>query len=248
MVGGWAEGAGAGGALILAALAGRAWTALRRRSRLRGVARDVTTRYARLLAVKQKQLVVHDGYGNYQLQPWIDHVDYFIGNVVLREARDRGLDTRALRRGTPAWSELIRTLLTTLHAEGEATGAAPIRDADIISGEHYETLCRNLLQARGWRVETTPVTGDQGADLIADAGGCRVVIQCKFYSQPVGNKAVQEAHAAVGFHAGDRAAVVSNASFTKSAKQLADANGVLLLHHDQLADLDRLTRRAGARG
>ena len=247
MVEGWAEGAGAGGTLVLAALAGRAWMAMRRRSRLLGIARDVTARYARLLAVKQKQLVIHDGYGNYELQPWIDHIDYFIGNVVLREARDRGFDARALRRGTPAWSAIVRTLLATLHAQEEAAGAAPIRDADIISGEHYETLCRNLLQARGWTVETTPVTGDQGADLIADAGGCRVVIQCKFYSKPVGNKAVQEAHAAVGFHAGDRAAVVSNASFTKAARQLADANGVLLLHHDQLPDLGQFVRRTDAR-
>ena len=91
------------------------------------------------------------------------------------------------------------------------------------------------------------MTGDQGADLIADMGGCRVVIQCKFYSRPVGNKAVQEAHAAIGFHAGDCAAVVSNASFTRAAKQLADANGVLLLHHDQLADLRQLLNRDEAR-
>ncbi|RYC33225.1 restriction endonuclease [Lichenibacterium minor] len=244
MVGGWAEAAGAGGALVVAAVAGRNWVSLRRRSRLLAVARDVTARYARLLTVKRQQLVIHDGYGNYQLQPWIDHIDYFIENVVLREARDRGLDTRGMGRGTPTRSRLIRTLLATLREGDDAVGSAPIRDADIISGEHYETLCRNLLQAQGWQVETTPVTGDQGADLIADAEGCRVVIQCKFYSKPVGNKAVQEAHAAVGFHAGDRAAVVSNASFTRSAKQLAAANGVLLLHHDQLADLGQLLRRA----
>lgn len=247
MTGGWAEGAGAVGALFLAAIAGRAWAAMRRRSRIVATAREVTVRYARLLSVKRKQLVIHDGYGNYQLQPWIDHVDYFIDNVILREARERGLDTRAVRRATPLWSELIRTLLATLQVHDESAGSTAIRDGDIISGEHYETLCRNLLQAQGWQVETTPVTGDQGADLIADADGCRVVIQCKFYAKPVGNKAVQEAHAAAGFHAGDRAAVVSNAAFTRSAKQLADATGVLLLHHDQLADLSRLVKRTGAR-
>ena len=129
----------------------------------------------------------------------------------------------------------------------DAAADAPVADADIVSGEHYETLCRDLLLAQGWHVDTTPVTGDQGADLIADARGCRVVIQCKFYSRPVGNKAVQEAHAALGFHAGARAAVVSNASFTRAARQLADANGVLLLHHHQLADLSRLVLPAGAR-
>ncbi len=245
MIGGLAEIAGLAGAVALVILAAIAWTVRRRRARLVAVAREVTGRYARLLGVKQKQLVIHDGYGNYQLQPWIDHVDYFIGNVVLREARARGIDTSRVRKGTALWATMTRTLLSTLHATDETS--TPIADADIISGEHYETLCRNLLQAQGWRVDTTPMTGDQGADLIADAGGLRVVIQCKFYSKPVGNKAVQEAHAAVGFHAGDRAAVVSNATFTRSAQQLARANGVVLLHHDQLADLERLIRHADAR-
>ncbi len=244
MIGGVAEGVALAGAVVLAAVAGRIGVEARRRARLVRVARDVTLRYARLLAVKQKQLVIHDGYGNYQLQPWIDHVDYFIGHVILREARARGLAVDGIRKGTEAWPRLTRTLLATLHAQEDGV---PIGDADIISGEHYETLCRNLLQAEGWRVETTPVTGDQGADLIAEAGGRRVIIQCKFHARPVGNKAVQEAHAAVGFHAGDHAAVVSNASFTRSARQLAQANGVLLLHHDQLADLGRLIRGADAR-
>ena len=243
MVGGWAEGVALAGAGLLSGLTGRAWLRLRRRARLLRVARDVTTRHARLLTVKQKQLVIHDGYGNYQLQPWIDHVDYFIGAVILREARTLGLATGDIRLGGVVWSRLTQTLLETLHRQDDVA-SAPIGDADIISGEHYETLCRNLLQAQGWHVDTTPVTGDQGADLIADAGGCRVVIQCKFYSKPVGNKAVQEAHAAVGYHAGDRAAVVSNATFTRSARQLAQANGVILMHHDQLADLGRLIRNA----
>ena len=240
MRGGWAEIAGLVAAGLCAILVAYTWWVLRRRARFVAIAREVTERHARLLGVKQKQLVIHDGYGNYELQPWIDHVDYFIANVILREARTRGLPTTKAQKGTPLWSTLTRTLLATLHARDETTG--PIADADIISGEHYETLCRNLLQVRGWRVETTPVTGDQGADLIAEADGCRVVIQCKFYSKPVGNKAVQEAHAALGFHAGDRAAVVSNASFTRSARQLAQATGVTLLHHDQLADLGRLLR------
>ncbi len=247
MIGAWAGGAALAGIVVPAGLMLRGLVRLRRRARLLAVARDVTVRYARLLSVKQKQLVIHDGYGNYQLQPWIDHVGYFIDNVVLREARSLGIATQDVRPGTRIRSSLTRTLLATLHAQ-DAGGPGSIADADIISGEHYETLCRNLLQAQGWRVDTTPVTGDQGADLIAEADGCRIVIQCKFYSRPVGNKAVQEAHAALGFHAGDRAAVVSNASFTRAAQELARATGVLLLHHDQLPDLDLLMRRADGTG
>jgi HJR/Mrr/RecB family endonuclease len=67
-----------------------------------------------------------------------------------------------------------------------------------------------------------------------------VVLQCKKSSTPVGNKAVQEAHAGKGFMDADYAIVVSNNSFTPSAKQLASTLGILLLHHDQLHDLYRL--------
>ena len=245
MIAGWAEGAALAGVGTLAGAAAWRWRAWRRRARLIELARTVTLRYARLLSVKQKQLVVHDGYGNYELKPWIDHVAYFIDSVILREARALGLDAEAAAEGSRLRAALTRTLLATLHAQSESS-TGPVDDADIISGEHYETLCRNLLQDGGWRVETTPVTGDQGADLIAEAQGRRVVIQCKFYSRPVGNKAVQEAHAALGFHAGDWAAVVSNASFTRSARDLARATDVILLHHDQLADLGRMIRQAGA--
>ena len=34
---------------------------------------------------------IHDGYGNYQLEDWIRHANYFIDNVILREARQRGV-------------------------------------------------------------------------------------------------------------------------------------------------------------
>ena len=236
MVEGWALGATLSTAGLAVGWAGRIAWLVRRRARLLAVARRVTRRHARLLSVKQKQLVVHDGYGNYQLEPWINHVDYFIDRVILREARALGLPTAHLRRGDDTWSKLIRTLLATLHASHHP---AAIEPSDVLSGEHYEVLCRDLLRARGWQVSTTPVTGDQGADLIADAGGRRVVIQCKFHAKPIGNKAVQEAQAAIRYHGGHRAAVVSNARFTRSAQDLAKANGVLLLHHDELPDLER---------
>ena len=198
-----------------------------------------------MLLVKQKQLVVHDGYGNYHLDGWIQHANYFIDNVVLREAKNAGLDV-AGRTGARLRSAVTTRFLEVLHSySGRHEGSIP--DQDIMSGGHYETLCQNILQAAGWTVTTTPVTGDQGADLIADAGGKRVVIQCKFHSKPVGNKAVQEAFTALGFHGGDHAAVVSNNAFTRSAQQLAQANRVLLLHHDQLPELARHCRTEHAR-
>jgi restriction system protein len=69
-------------------------------------------------------------------------------------------------------------------------------------------------------------------DIIAERDGKRIVVQCKFYSKPVGNKAVQEA--AARLHERAVAIVVSNAAYTKAARQLAGTTGVILLHHDDL--------------
>jgi restriction system protein len=81
----------------------------------------------------------------------------------------------------------------------------------------------------------TKGSGDQGADVIAERDGKRMVVQCKFHSKPIGNKAVQEVVAAKQFVGAEIAVVCSNQSFTPSARHLAAANGVLLLYHEQLA-------------
>lgn len=59
-----------------------------------------------------------------------------------------------------------------------------------------ERHCAILLENGGWTTRLTPATGDQGADVVAEKEGIRMVVQCKLYSQPVGNKAVQEVFAA----------------------------------------------------
>lgn len=209
----------------------------RARRRLLATVDEVTRQHAALLAVKRAQLVIHDGYGNYHLDGWIRHANYFVDHVILREARQRRVPVEDVAEGGPRRAEVLRRFLAVLQ---DQEGASPkaIADAEILSGQHYETLCHNLLQEAGWVVSMTPASGDQGADLVADADGCRLVIQCKFHGRPIGNKAVQEAFGALRLHGGRHAAVVSNQGFTRAAQELARANGVLLLHHDQLHDLD----------
>src|SRR4051794_5402514 len=59
------------------------------------------------------------------------------------------------------------------------------------------------------------------------------VIQCKLYQSPVGNKAVQEAHAARSRYAADIAAVVTSRDFTPAARRLSATTGVLLVLHSE---------------
>ena len=104
----------------------------------------------------------------------------------------------------------------------------------------YEHLVADTLKELGWKTRTTKGSGDQGIDVIATMNGKKLVIQCKLYSSNVGNAAVQEIVAGKAYEQAQFAAVVTNAKFTRSAIQLAKANDVFLLHHDQLHKLKEL--------
>lgn len=95
----------------------------------------------------------------------------------------------------------------------------------------YELFVGSHLYRFGFiRIEHTGKTGDFGADLIGlDTYGRKAVIQCKLYKKPVGVKAVQEVIAARQYYRTSRAIVVTNSTFTKSAKKLAYRCGVELL-------------------
>ena len=109
----------------------------------------------------------------------------------------------------------------------------------IRSGSDFEFLVKQTLEATGWVVRHNGRSGDQGADLIANRSDVMVVVQCKYFSAPVGNSAVQEAYSAQRYCGANYAAVVSNATFTQSARQLADACDVILLHPTELSKLEK---------
>ena len=67
--------------------------------------------------------------------------------------------------------------------------------------------------------------------MIAYKSGVKYGIQCKYYSAPVGNKAVQEAYSGARFYDCDRAVVMTNHTFTKAARELADKLEVELWEH-----------------
>ena len=99
-------------------------------------------------------------------------------------------------------------------------------------GFEFEHRCAAFLKAKGYRkVSVTPPSGDQGIDVIAYKSGVKYGIQCKYYSAPVGNKAVQEAYSGARFYDCDRAVVMTNHTFTKAARELADKLEVELWEH-----------------
>lgn len=105
----------------------------------------------------------------------------------------------------------------------------------ISTGEEFEQfLCDKINAQEGLRCEKTKASGDQGVDLIVCVADKKIAIQCKLYSDPVGNSAVQEAFTGCSFYGCTRAVVVTNSAYTESAKSLAGRIGVDLVHYQEL--------------
>lgn len=107
----------------------------------------------------------------------------------------------------------------------------------VADGLEFEEFLHKFYTNNDYSVTRTPKTGDQGADLVLAKNGEVTVVQAKFYNSPVGNGAVQEVVAAKGFYNADRAIVVTNNVFTKSAMDLALANNVSLIDGNTLINM-----------
>ena len=207
---------------------------LDRPRRFRARVRRIVRAHATVLALRQRQECFRDAYGNWIADGWLREREYFLDRTVLPQLGPGFADLAVSAR--PRMLEIV---------EAEAGAVAlPEEDAAPVDGLDYERFCAERLARAGWRAHRTPPSGDQGADIVAERDGLRLVVQCKRLAKPVGNAAVQEAAAALRYWSGDQAVVVSNAGFTPAARRLAAATRVLLLHHDALDDL----QPEGARG
>lgn len=97
-------------------------------------------------------------------------------------------------------------------------------------GTAYEKHCAAKMGMRGFCfVKIVGRSGDFGADIIARGWFFqKIVVQCKHYRRHVGVKAVQEVSAARQYYKASRAAVATNGTFTRQAKELARRCGVEL--------------------
>jgi restriction system protein len=192
---------------------------------------------ARNLRIRRMQLVQPDRYGTIFLDKWEAEKQYYLKTRILPQIEAKGLMEWY---GSVAFTieRLIEEAAQRPLASGDLEVVAFLSDPEIFDARmdplDYERHCALQLEKAGWSTRLTATTGDQGADVIAHRNGKILVVQCKLYSQPVGNDAVQQVHAARSFQSADIAAVVSNQPFTKSARELANVNGVYLLHHEEL--------------
>ena len=111
-----------------------------------------------------------------------------------------------------------------------------IANIDNMTGIEFEKLITDLFKKMGYDAHMTKASGDQGIDIIARRADEVIGIQAKCYSGVVGNHAIMEAVAGMRYYKCDYCMVVTNSTFTKSAEELAIANGVELWDRKKLID------------
>lgn len=183
------------------------------------------------LLIRRRQLLLQDRYGVVDSKKWMKELKYFWEKVIIPNLNDG--EIVALHE---AWGDSFYKNLDDWLVALPATSST---DTPSFVGEDpvdYEHYCANLLNKIGWNARVTKGSNDQGADVVAQKNQIILVLQCKLYSKPVGNKAVQEAAAARAHEGANFAAVVTNNSFTRSAHSLSVSNDIALLNHYELAD------------
>ncbi len=186
---------------------------------------------------RRAQLVRPDPYGKLQLDKWNKEIRYFLDEQVRPSLERR--ERAALERN---YEEVVAGIAEKVEAAMRDCPTVT-RISDDMTPVEFESFCAEELRRSGWDAHVTMQSRDQGVDVVAVKNGQRIVLQCKFYSYPVGNKSVQEITAGRAYEQADIAIVVSNNRYTQAAEQLAATNRVLLLHYRDLKNLDDILNR-----
>lgn len=113
-----------------------------------------------------------------------------------------------------------------------------------LDGPEFEAYVALVLQDNGFRrVQITKGSGDQGVDILCERNGKTYAVQCKNYEGAVGNFAVQEAYAGAQFYGCEIPVVVCPGEFTRGAKELAKATGVMLWDGRKLSRMMKVSGR-----
>ena len=213
------------------------------------------TPHLNTLSKKRRRFLIKDEYGFMDQTKWLKELDYFIDRAIIPNLKETiaivVAHTARFRFGSAIvyqnlsntiddFPDIIEDIKEHIN-EVLDDYAEEIIDQDIdislLDPIEYEHFCADLLKENGWNVQVTQASGDQGIDILAEKDGFLLALQCKKYSSPVGNKAVQEAHSGGTFYEANAFAVVSPVEYTSSARELANSLNVHLFHHDDLATL-----------
>jgi restriction system protein len=114
--------------------------------------------------------------------------------------------------------------------------ALEVIDADYMDGLAFEKYVAELLKNQGYKKVALTERYDLGVDIIATKDGSRWGVQVKRYSNMVKAEAVRQVVTALNKYNCQRAMVVTNSTFSRPAKVLAESNDCILISKDELAE------------
>jgi SNF2 family DNA or RNA helicase len=129
------------------------------------------------------------------------------------------------------------------HAKSSRRGPESSANYAEMNGVEFEDHIKRLLERKGWRVETTPLTRDGGIDLIARRNDdvdieVALYVQCKNHSSPVGVDVARELNGSLPKQlSGTRGVLVCPSGFTADAIAFAKERGLILWDRHHLFEL-----------
>lgn len=214
--------------------------------------KELVQKHMSTLIRKREQGIIVDEYGVVDARGWNKACQYFMDKVVLPELTEKEIE-HIRTFGLSQFANLHLDERVRKEQKFQANIRSSTKKSKTVEGMtplEFEKYCADLIGGKGWDCSLTKASGDQGVDVVCRRSGKVLVVQCKLYSSPVGNGAVQEVIAARDFMRADYAIVVTNATYTNSAKQLAQVADIRLLHHTELVQLDdkALSKKLGQLG
>ncbi len=128
-------------------------------------------------------------------------------NAQWEAGKERREAERARRQAERAWQAAERVRLRKLSEHWMS-----------LSGIQFERELGTLYRNLGYRVQSTPTSGDQGIDLILRKGGKTTVVQCKSHKQPVGPAVARELYGALVASGANDAILASTGGFTRGVR------------------------------
>ncbi len=184
-------------------------------------------KYFDTLLIKEKQKTYYDDYDNYIDTGWENEKIYFLTAVIFKNS-----NTQDVTEYIDLFDNIYKLI-----KKHKTKNPLKLNTKPVVSGLEYENLCYEILKKAGYLVNKTSSTGDQGVDLIVSKYDKKCAIQCKYYSSPVGNGAVQEIIAGRDFYNCNYGIVCSNTTYTKAARLLASSQNIILTSEINIANI-----------
>jgi len=106
----------------------------------------------------------------------------------------------------------------------------------------FEKYVGALFARRGFRVEDTRASADEGIDLIVRRGRRMAVVQCKRYQGSVGQPVVRDLYGVLLHTGADEAYLVTTGSVTRAAQHWAEGKPIHLVDQHRLVEWTRTGR------